>query len=366
MKKLMYGALLGFTFAALLFIASTYSNGAPILTYVYSNSMEPLIKVNDAFLVWPVKEPKVGDIIMYRPVVLKAPYITHRIIGVGETGFITQGDNSPYPDQVSGEPEVTIDHMVGKVLTLQGQPIIIPGLGNIPARLKVGVGGYAKYLSILFLVLAVISMLLGNLSSKKKRKPRHRIRLRQIYRAVILLGMISVVITIFVGSRVSQIKYLVSEYPGTLGNQVEVNHTGELKMEIHNNGLIPIWPIITGIAPLSLKDAPDYLPPRSKEVVILEVTPQRKTGMYQGYIQIYNYPAFLPRAIVLYLHNLQPALGMVVIGITAGIWLTLFFKVIHYIPGFEDWIPLKGIKDKITKRRLKRVRAKIMGRERKR
>ena len=360
----MYGALLGLIFAAFILIASTYSNGAPLLTYVYSNSMEPLIKVNDAFLVWPVSKPKVGDIIMYRPVVLKAPYITHRIIDVGNNGFITQGDNSPYPDQASGEPEVTTHNIVGKVVTLQGQPILFPGLGNIPSRLKVGVGGYAKYISILFLTLAVLSMLFGNIGSKKKRKPRRRIRLKKVYNSIVLLGIISIIITIFLGSRVSQIKYLVSEYPGTLGNQVELNHPGELKMELQNNGLIPIWPVITGITPLSLKTAPSYLPPRSKEAVILSVKPQRKTGMYQGYIQVYNYPAFLPRFLVLYLHNLQPTLAMIVISLTGGLWLKLFFILLNHIHGFEDWIPLKAIKDKLLKRRLKRMRAKLMGRER--
>ncbi len=364
MKKLMYGALLGFLFVAAFLVSGSYSNGAPILTYVYSNSMVPLINVNDAFLVWPTSNPKVGDIIMYRPVVLNAPFITHRIIGIGNTGFITKGDNAPFEDQLNGEPEVKQNIIVGRVVTFNGKPIVIPGLGNIPSRLKKGVGGYAKYISAVFLSLGVLSMLFGNFGKKRRRKPRRRLRLKHVYRSIILFGMLSITITIFMGSRVSQVKYMVTEYPGTLGNQVEVNRPGELKLVIQNNGLIPIWPVISGIAPLSYKEGPTYLAPRTKESIILSVTPQRKTGMYQGYIQVYNYPALLPRSWILYLHRIQPAASMIIIALVGGCWLTLFFKLLACIHGFEEWIPLKGIKDKLTKRRFKRFRAKILGRER--
>ncbi len=365
MKKLMNGALLGLVIAVFILMASTYTNGAPILTYVYSNSMEPLIKVNDGFIVWPISKPKIGDIIMYRPVVLKASYVTHRIIQIGENGYITQGDNSPYPDQMIGEPEVRIHHIVGKVVTYQGQPILFPGLGNIPSRIKEGVGSNAKYLSLLFLALSIISLFFVK-NSKRRRKPRHRLRLKQVYQSIIWFGMISIIITIFIGSRVSQVKYLVSEYPGTLGNQVEVNHPGELIMNIQNNGLVPIWPIITGIAPLSIKSSPTYLPPKSKGSVIIAVPPVQKTGIYQGYIQIYNYPAFLPRTLVIYLHRLWPTLAMLITGIIGGLLLKLILKLLNRIPGFEEWIPLKAIKDKITTRRIRRVRGKIIGKERRR
>lgn len=102
MRKYLYGALIGIILAIVMLSVGANTNGAPVLTYVYSNSMEPLIKVNDAFLVWPAKKLQVGDIITYRPAALKAPFITHRIIAVGDKGFITKGDNAPYEDQDRG------------------------------------------------------------------------------------------------------------------------------------------------------------------------------------------------------------------------------------------------------------------------
>jgi signal peptidase len=94
-KKTLIGTVALLVLAAIVISSGGYRNGRPAITYVYSNSMEPLIKVNDAFILWPASHWKTGDIIMYRPQVLNAPYITHRIIGIGESGYITKGDNSP-------------------------------------------------------------------------------------------------------------------------------------------------------------------------------------------------------------------------------------------------------------------------------
>ena len=154
MKKLIYGALIGLIFVFVIINYGASTNGAPVLTYVYSNSMEPLIKVNDAFIVWSSHKLQVGDIVTYRPLVLNAPYITHRIVAVGADGYITKGDNAPYKDQDSGEPEVRADRIVGKVVTINGQPLIIPGLGKLVSGVQAGIGKYTGYLSLIFLLRA--------------------------------------------------------------------------------------------------------------------------------------------------------------------------------------------------------------------
>lgn len=364
MKKLIYGTLLGLILAIVILSTGANTNGAPVLTYVYSSSMEPLIKVNDAFIVWPVSRLQVGDIVTYRPVVLKAPYITHRIIAVGEIGFITKGDNSPYEDQESGEPEVQTSRIVGRVVTIDGQPLIIPLVGSFAARVQSGVGGYAKYLSGIFLALGIISVFAGSRRSARRLKPRRRLRLRHIYRGVAIAAASLVMISIFIGARVTQIKYLVSEYPGSLGDQVPVNQPGRLKMEVRNNGLVPVWTVVTGIPPLSVHAAPGYILPRSAAAVVLDVEPQRETGVYQGYVQIYNYPVMLPRAWILYLHRLNPILAIAAAGMTLGLFFIILFKVLNQVHGFEGWIPLKAIGNKITKRRYKRAIAKYLGRRR--
>lgn len=364
MKKSIYGALFGLILAIVIFSAGASTNGAPVLTYVYSNSMEPLIKVNDGFIVWPTTKWQVGDIVVYRPVVLKAPYITHRIIAVGETGYITKGDNSSYDDQESGEPEVMPDRIVGKVVAINGQPLVFPGLGSFSASAQLGLGKYSKYLSAVFLTLGIITALMGSRHSPHRLKPRRRLRLRHVYRMIVLIAVGSVVFSVYLGSRVTQIKYLVSEYPGKHGNQVEVNQAGQLTMVVRNNGLVPIWNISTGIVPLSVHDAPEYIWSQSEEEIVLDILPQHQTGIYQGYVQLYNYPILLPRTWIVYLHRIHPALAIIAIGIILGLWFALFFKVLNCIHGFEEWIPLRAIKDKMIDRRFKRARAKFLGRRR--
>ena len=366
MKKLFYGALIGFAIVIAIVIGvNGKTKGAHILTYVYSNSMAPLINVNDAFIVWPEKNPKVGDIITYRPMVLKAPYITHRIIAVGEEGYITKGDNSPYKDQDSGEPEVTGDRIAGKVLSINGQPLIIPVIGKVSAYLNSYLGNNSKYLSWTFLILGILSFSLRK-GHVRKRKSRNRWRLRHLYRTIIILSAISVILSIYIGSRVTEIKYLVSEYPGSLGDQIQLNKSDQLLMKIKNDAVIPVWPIISGIQPLSIHEAPEYLWIRSEGKVILDVAPQKKIGMYRGYVQTYNYPMLLPRTWILVLHRASPAFAMLAVGFTMAFWVWVFLKLLKQVHGFEDWIPLKTIKDKLFQLLINRSRAKLLGKGKRR
>lgn len=362
-RKIFIGALLGLLFMAATLWAVARANGAPVLSYVYSDSMEPLIKVNDAFFIWPDQEPSIGDIIMYRPAILPAPYITHRIIDIGDYGYVTKGDNSPYIDQESGEPEVTLDRIAGKVVTVNGQPILIPGLGNLSAILRGGIGAYAKGLSGIFIVLAAASMFTGR-HNNRKRKSRHRFRLRHVYRFITILAALLVMISIYMGSGVSRVKYLVSEYPGSTSDQIEVNKPGTLIMEIKNNGIFPAWTIQQGIDPINVSDGPGYLMPRTGAPAILKVLPRRETGIFQGYIQAYQYPILMPRTWTVFFHNQHPVLAILMNGMAFGLWSALFFKLLNHVHGFEEWIPLSAIKNKLSERRMKRIKARIIGRRR--
>jgi len=349
-------------FGALLFgVAGKHRT--PVFSYVYSDSMEPTIKLNDVFMVLPSAEYKTGDIIMYRPRVLDAKYVTHRIVRMGNAGFITKGDNSPYADQEIGEPEVLKEQIVGKIAAINGNPLLIPGLGKLSAGIQADYGKYAKYLSYVFFIAGIISII-AELNTKRRKKPRHRLRLGEIYNAVSIIAAIIIIVTIVIGSKVTQVKYLASEYPGTLGNHIEVGKPGKLIMKVENRGIIPVWSVTKGFTPLEISEAPKYLKPLSDDTVILDVSPQYHTGYYYGYVQVYNYPAILPRFIVVNLHELSPVLAITVTGISFMLWCKLLFLLIGRIPGFAKWIPLKAIKDKILEKRMRRLQVKYLGKRR--
>lgn len=366
MKKIINGALIGITIAICILYAGARTEGAPILTYVYSDSMEPLIKVNDAFIIWPSSSYEVGDIITYRPAVLDAGYITHRIVGIGDGGFITKGDNSPYEDQEGGEPEVPSERIAGRVVTVNGQPLTIPGLGSFTSAVRAKLGMYTKYMAWLFLVLGILTIITAGRQSRKRTRYKKRLRLRHVYRIITLTAAAATIVGIYMGSGVKRIRYLVSEYPGSMDDRVEVNKTGALELKIINGGIIPVWSVIDGISPLSTKEAPSYLRPRSSAEVILDVHPHRITGVYHGYVRIYYYPVLLPRSLVAYAHSISPFWAIAAEGIAAGIVFIIFFKIIDHIHGFEGWIPLYAIRDKIAARRLRLIKTHILGRRRSR
>jgi signal peptidase len=336
--------------------------GIPVLSYVYSNSMESVIQVNDGFIVLPQRALKVGDIIMYRPVSLQASYITHRIVGITEYGYITKGDNAPCQDQDSGEPAVDKDRIVGRVVTIDGRPIVFPGLGKFSSCIHSGLEKYFIKLSMVFLGLGIITALFPRKRSNRMRKVRYRLRLRHIYHGIMLIAVIFTVISVCMGSKISKIRYLVSEYPAKTGDQVEQNKSGQLIMTIKNMGFFPVWTIISAEVPLQAHDLVQCIMPRHEEKMILDVLPQQKTGIYYGYIRVSKYPVFLPRAWMVLMHRIHPAMATIAVGFSLGLWLYLFFMMMNRVPGFELWIPLCAIRDKIFDRRMKQAKAKIIGR----
>lgn len=362
MKKLAYGVLIGLILAGTFITFGAITSGAPSLAYVYSNSMEPLIKANDAFIVWPTDKWNVGDIIVYRPVVLEAPSITHRMIAIGESGFITKGDNSPYSDQMSGEPAVKLDRIVGKVISINGKPLVFPGLGTIPRNVDKGLGSYTKYLAGLLITLGIMNALWGIWFPPRRRKARHRWRLRDIYRSAGIIALGFVVLSLFFSSRVTQVRYLVSDNPGTDGYFVSLDQPGKVAINVKNNGWLPVWNISSGFEPMTIEEAPNIIWPLSEEKIIISIPPQQKTGWYQGYVQIYNYPILFPRSVLIYLHKINPYLALASIGLALSFWFTLLVQILNRMPGLEEWIPLRAIKDKMTERRLQRSKAKILGR----
>ena len=85
---------------------------------VASNSMEPVLHKGDLLFVTGVKNPDIGDIVIYnRPDVSYT--IVHRIIKKTKDGYIIKGDNNNVPD--SGI--VKKNQITGKVL------VAVPLLG---------------------------------------------------------------------------------------------------------------------------------------------------------------------------------------------------------------------------------------------
>ncbi|MFB6130155.1 MAG: signal peptidase I [Salinigranum sp.] len=109
-------------------LASALGAGPIRLSYVTSGSMTPLLHPGDGYLLYTWGTARVGDVVTYRSQV-HGGYVTHRVVGRTDEGFLTRGDANPSTDQAGGEPPVPRSEIVGRVLTVGGRPLVLPALG---------------------------------------------------------------------------------------------------------------------------------------------------------------------------------------------------------------------------------------------
>ena len=94
---------------------------------VMSGSMEPAISAGDLLIIHRKAVYQEGDVISFSD---NGNYITHRLIGQTDGGFITQGDSNNVPDP---EP-VYAEQIVGRAV------LVIPGLGGALMFLRTPAG----------------------------------------------------------------------------------------------------------------------------------------------------------------------------------------------------------------------------------
>ncbi|MFT4945700.1 MAG: signal peptidase, partial [Halovenus sp.] len=129
--------------------------GYPVLLgHIESESMEPTLNEGDGFIAVPA--PLAGDVGEGDVVVFEAEEVqggevtTHRIVEEREEGYITQGDNNPFPDQGTGEPPVTDGQVKAVLLTFDGSVLRIPHLGTATDAVGAVVGGVDRRVAQLF------------------------------------------------------------------------------------------------------------------------------------------------------------------------------------------------------------------------
>jgi len=364
MKRVLFGASLVVIGIMLILGIGSITQSAPNISYVYSSSMEPTIAVGDGFFVVPTSHAKIGDIVLYRPVKLDAKLITHRIVAMVDGAYVTQGDNSIATDQSVGEPLVNQERIVGKVLTLNSKPILLPGFGKVVGMIQSVVGTNSPGLSAVFISIGVMIFLKDLISPKKKRKSRNRWRLRDLYQWVAILVTGVTVLSILIGSSVHSVRYLISDNPGTDGLQVSLNTAGEVSSKIKNNGLIPVWSFTTGFYPLQMELGPRFIGPLGTSDVKISIEPQANLGWYEGYVQVYNIPTVLPKSILVELFMVSPYLALSGVAIAVYLWLILLIKLFEKIFKVEGWIPLQTLKDKVLNRRIQNLMNLNFGRRR--
>ena len=94
----------------------TFGYGSAVIV---GGSMEPAIDFGDMVLIRRQGAYELGDVVTFKPESGRS-VVTHRVVEVTSSGYITQGDANNARD-----PEVTPDQMIGRVVRT------IPGVGKI-------------------------------------------------------------------------------------------------------------------------------------------------------------------------------------------------------------------------------------------
>lgn len=123
---------------------------------VVSGSMEPTFSPGDVLIFKEEAEYEVNEIIIFRQ---KGSFITHRIVGENEVGFVTKGDANNTKDK----DILNSSQIEGKL------KIIIPNIGEIILFLKTPLG-ILILIAIGFLVVEAPNFIRKNRGKRVKRQ----------------------------------------------------------------------------------------------------------------------------------------------------------------------------------------------------
>lgn len=157
--------------------------GSPVqVSYVYSDSMEPTIGVDDGYVLVPAGDVTTGDVVTFWSPT-KDTHVTHRVVDRTDGGFVTRGDNNPATDQAAGYEPVSRDQVVGKVLAVGGDPVVVPQLGAAIQLIR------THLLGILAGCLGAFALYSATRSGGRQRSVT---RLRDVFQPLFLVGVVAI------------------------------------------------------------------------------------------------------------------------------------------------------------------------------
>lgn len=305
------GVVLALVLAALLVAPA----GAPVrLGYVTSESMEPTISEGDGYLLVPPDPVEPGDVVTFQ-----APdgdgLVTHRVVAESPAGYVTRGDANPSTDQAAGAPPVAEDEVVGRVLTVGGSPVVIPGLGSAV--------GFLRRTPVALLGLVLVALLGSSGSGPSHDRDRPVTRDRQVFAAVLVVGLVAGTAVVVDGSRSHGIDYVATETPSGGSDTVTAgsNRTETLRI---NRSASPLTRVVVVPRGLTVTDVTRN---ETAVTVGMRVSAPDRPGPFSAGVVLTRLPAVLPPGIARSLVAVHPAVAALVSVAVTLSPLCLFFLV---------------------------------------
>jgi len=313
------------------------------ISYASSGSMTPTIREGDAFFINPFKSPEVGDIIIFEA---NGKWTVHRIVGEMDGGFITKGDNNVATDQQNGKPPISYENVAGTVLTVNGHPLLIKGLGNTLSGVSFE---WKLVLSVLILIAGI-----STLNKKTGRRKKNEKKWIKLDFKLLYLALSVTFISVFVFSSITaweteRIDYVVTSAGSVKENWYLPETTFERQILIKNQMLYPQAYFLSWesdrVRDVS-EDSFVLMPGESKEIFVSVTTPS-DTSIFSEKMYINGYLLSIPPETVKSLYAMHPSLPIVASIIEILAILFVIYKVSGI--GNEEFL-------RINKRKLRRLR----------
>lgn len=197
-------------FAVLLGLVAVLATPASSPVYLgsaTSASMAPTIQAGDGYVVVGAGQVAVGDVVVFSSPE-RGGYVTHRVVGESPEGFVTRGDANPSTDQETGMAPVPRSAIVGKVLSVGGSPLVVPGLGTV-----VGVVDDHGFVALALVALAGVAL---GVRDRRRRDP-HKRQVLRIGDVVppLLAGALTLSVAAVLLASSSHVLYLQGDLSGT-------------------------------------------------------------------------------------------------------------------------------------------------------
>ncbi|MFB6120471.1 MAG: signal peptidase I [Halobacteriaceae archaeon] len=306
--------------------------GAPVqVSYVFSDSMSPTIETNDAFLVVDSDGVETGDVITFWDA-QRETYVTHRVVGTSEAGFITKGDNNPTTDQAAGRAPVRQSDVVGEVVTYGGAPLTVPGYGAAVIAIQEH--------RLLTLLVAGGAMLLTSLrpGDRDARPSRSVQRVRHVVRPLFAASAASVVAVVLLTAISQQFVFVAVATPSAAPNTLTVGEPQETTLTVERSAS-PFTRSVVGAHGMTVTNQSRNA---SAVSVTARIPPPESTGRHATRLTVHQYPAVAPTWLLRTLHGVHPAVPAVLTTLLVLAPLYLAVELLIDVRATDRSAPIEG------------------------
>jgi len=290
------------------------------LSYATSDSMEPAVGQGDGYLLVSTGEYEPGDVVTFRSAE-RGEFVTHRVVGVTDDGYVTKGDANPSTDQAGGLPPVTDDQVLGEVPQVAGTLVVVPNLGAAVRPLQTNPALAAGVVGLV----GVLALLGGR---ERRTRSRPVTSAGEVLGPVFAVGVFgALVLVLLVGGTTYGFEYTAVDREPAVADQLQVGEPAERTYEV----TLFEPPLTRTFLEADGMTVVDRSSDGATTTLDVRVPPPTEPGTVETSVRTYAYPATLPAGVQADLHAVHPAAATV--ASVAAVFLPLYLAYLVLVDG---------------------------------